>query len=449
MSKQVISLQSKLVKSSVLSSVLAGGLALILLLAVASYQTMQVHDEIMDEIADMLLRADLRDHAGNQVDELSEQFHIAYQLGLDDLILTTSEDEQDIPPLHLPQLAVASEHGFSFHWQDGQIWRNYVAEEDGLHVIVVQPIKYRFKEIAATSLGYAAILLLLWLLQWAIVHFMIGRQFKRIQQLSQQIAEKNQHDLTPIIPTQPELKELQPMLQQLNKLLGRVEQSLIAEQRFTADASHELRSPLSAIQLRLQVLKRKYQQQPELAQDLEQIQRDVNRGTQVLENLLLLARLDPTDAVSLNKSTVSIADLVQEVLQSLTPFIQEKAIQIHLDVQEIQVQGNPELLFSCLRNLIDNAVRYTAPQGRIWIEAKPYELMQEICIADNGQAVTDEVLARLGERFYRALGSKTQGSGLGLSICKKIIELHAGKIEFSRAEQGGLKVRILLPKAQL
>lgn len=449
MSKQVISLQSKLVKSSVLSSVLAGGLALILLLAVASYQTMQVHDEIMDEIADMLLRADLRDHAGNQVDELSEQFHITYQLGLDDLILTTSEDEQDIPPLHLPQLAVASEHGFSFHWQDGQIWRNYVAEEDGLHVIVVQPIKYRFKEIAATSLGYAAILLLLWLLQWAIVHFMIGRQFKQIQQLSQQIAEKNQHDLTPIIPTQPELKELQPMLQQLNKLLGRVEQSLIAEQRFTADASHELRSPLSAIQLRLQVLKRKYQQQPELAQDLEQIQRDVNRGTQVLENLLLLARLDPTDAVSLNKSTVSIADLVQEVLQSLTPFIQEKAIQIHLDVQEIQVQGNPELLFSCLRNLIDNAVRYTAPQGRIWIEAKPYELMQEICIADNGQAVTDEVLARLGERFYRALGSKTQGSGLGLSICKKIIELHAGKIEFSRAEQGGLKVRILLPKAQL
>ena len=132
---------------------------------------------------------------------------------------------------------MASEHGFSFHWQDGQIWRNYVVEEDGLHVIVVQPIKYRFKEIAATSLGYATILLLLWLLQWAIVHFMIGRQFKRIQQLSQQIAEKNQHDLTPIIPTQPELKELQPMLQQLNKLLGRVEQSLIAEQRFTADAA--------------------------------------------------------------------------------------------------------------------------------------------------------------------------------------------------------------------
>ena len=71
--------------------------------------------------------------------------------------------------------------------------------------------------------------------------------------------------------------------------MGRVEQSLIAEQRFTADASHELRSPLSAIQLRLQVLKRKYQHQPELAQDLEQIQRDVSRGTQVLENLLLLA----------------------------------------------------------------------------------------------------------------------------------------------------------------
>ena len=186
--------------------------------------------------------------------------------------------------------------------------------------------------------------------------------------------------------------------------MGRVEQSLIAEQRFTADVSHELRSPLSAIQLRLQVLKRKYQHQPELAQDLEQIQRDVSRGTQVLENLLLLARLDLTDAASLNKSTVSIADLIQEVLQSLTPFIQEKAIQVHLDGQEIQVQGNPEFLFSCLRNLIDNAMRYADPHGRIWIEAKPQELMQEICIADNGQAVTDEVLTRLGERLLPRFG---------------------------------------------
>lgn len=446
MSQHTVSLQSKLVKSSVLSSVLAGSLALILLLAVASYQTMQVHDEIMDEIADMLLRADLRDHAGNQVDELSEQFHIGYQLTLDDLILTTSEDEDDLSQLNLPQLVQTSTDSFSFHWHDAQIWRSYIAQEDGLQVIVTQPLKYRFKEIAATSLGYAAILLVLWLLQWAIVHFMIGRQFKRIQQLSQQIAAKNQHDLSAIVPSQPELKELQPMVQQLNKLLSRVEQSLIAEQRFTADASHELRSPLSAIQMRLQVLKRKYQQQPELALDLEQIQRDVSRGTQVLENLLLLARLDPTDEQSLNKSAVSVQTLMDEVLQSLAPFIQEKNMHVQLDIQPIQVLGNAELLFSCLRNLVDNAVRYAARQGTIWIKTKTHEFTQEICIADNGQTVTNEVLARLGERFYRALGSKTQGSGLGLSICKKIIELHAGKIEFARAEQGGLQVRIVLPK---
>ena len=119
---------------------------------------------------------------------------------------------------------------------------------------------------------------------------------------------------------------------------------------------------------------------------------------------------------------------------------------VQLDIQTIQVLGNAELLFSCLRNLVDNAVRYAAPQGTIWIKTKTHEFTQEICIADNGQTVTNEVLARLGERFYRALGSKTQGSGLGLSICKKIIELHAGKIEFARAEQGGLQVRIVLPK---
>ena len=94
---------------------------------------------------------------------------------------------------------------------------------------------------------------------------------------------------------------MQPIIRQLNAMLSRLEKSLAAEQRFTADASHELRSPLSAIQMRLQVLKRKYQEDAQLRQALQMIQNDVNRGTQILENLLLLARLDPEHAEQLPK----------------------------------------------------------------------------------------------------------------------------------------------------
>ena len=150
------------------------------------------------------------------------------------------------------------------------------------------------------------------------------------------------------------------MVWQLNQLLERLKQSLVAEQRFTADASHELRSPLSAIQMRLQVLKRKY---PDLAQDLVSIQNDVSRGTQVLENLLLLARLDPTNTSQLPKTEIDVQLVVKEVIQALQPFALEKNIQIQTELSpDLYIMANEKLIFSCLRNLVDNAIRY-AEQG--------------------------------------------------------------------------------------
>lgn len=263
--------------------------------------------------------------------------------------------------------------------------------------------------------------------------------------MSAQIAKKHVQDLSPVQNTQPELLELQPMVQQLNRLLSRLEHSLEAEQRFTSDASHELRSPLSAIQMRLQVLKRKYQDQPQLGEDLAQIQRDVNRGTQVLENLLLLARLDPAHLQELPKAEVDLQKLVLDVLEALAPFSLEKQIKPRLQLQPAIIQANLELLYTCIRNLIDNAIRYATLQGEVVVSINCGAEQVELCIENNGQAVSDEVLQRLGERFYRALGTQTQGSGLGISICKKIISLHQGQLHFSRSALGGLLVKLSLP----
>jgi len=286
---------------------------------------------------------------------------------------------------------------------------------------------------------------LLWLVQWLILHFSVKRQFKAVHQLSREISAKNAEDLTLIQQQIPELKELQPIVWQLNQLLQRLEQSLLAEQRFTADASHELRSPLSAIQMRLQVLKRKY---PELEQDLASIQNDVNRGTQVLENLLLLARLDPANSSQLPKSNVDLKMVTNDALQALQPFAAEKNIQIQTQlVENLVMVANEKLIFSCIRNVLDNAIRYAQKEGHVFIHLQqkyPYIILS---IEDDGLGVSDEILARLGERFYRALGTKTQGSGLGLSICQKIMQLHAGKIHFSKSEYGGLKVELLFPSA--
>lgn len=441
--RKTVSLQTKLIKTSLFSSILTGLLALLLFVLISLYQTMQVQDQIMDEIADMLLISDITTHSGQQVDELSDEFDIQYQLKDQQQILTESKEF----PLEQQnsKLQMQTSNGYRYIWQDQQLWRMYSAEDAELKmsVTMLQPVGERFKELAQNVMGCSLILILLWFIQWLILHFAVKRQFKVIQQLSKNIAEKNADDLAPIQQQVPELKELQPMVLQLNQLLQRLKQSLLAEQRFTADASHELRSPLSAIQMRLQVLKRKY---PDLNQDLASIQNDVSRGTQVLENLLLLARLDPTNTNQLPKIDVNLQAIVSDVIQALQPFALEKNIQITTQIaDDLSILANEKLIFTCMRNLVDNAIRYAGQGGHVFIDVQQRQQNVVITIADDGQALTEEVLQRLGERFYRALGTKTQGSGLGLSICQKIMQLHAGKIHFSKSVYGGLQVTLQLP----
>lgn len=439
----VISLQRKLVKNSVLSSVFAGLMAFFLLLILSVYQTMTLHDEIMDEVSDILLISDISSGSGRQVDELSHEFQIEYQLHLDQLELSTSDGFES-------SVINAYQHfqknGYDFMWYDQQLWRTYVSTDElgELKTFVAQPLKIRFIDIFKSTGLYLLVLVLVWLIQWMLVHFLIKKQFKSIQRLSQKISQKNAKDLNPIIEENTML-ELQPMVNQLNHMLVRLEQSLAAEQRFTADASHELRSPLSAIRMRLQLLQRKYKDEPAFTQEIMVIQQDLDRGVNVLENLLLLARLDPSQADDLPRQNVEMESLIADVLTLLQILSNEKNIEWQLDLDNVQLSANRELLFSCIRNLVDNAIRYLEPNGKIKITLIQQKEYLDLFVEDDGKQLNDEVLQRMGERFYRALGTKTKGSGLGLSICKKIVQLHGGNIDFTRSDLGGLKVSIQLP----
>lgn len=428
--KKTVSLQTKLIHSSVWSSVLAGLISLIILTGLLFYHTMELHDDLMEEIADILVVSDISLQQGAQIDELSDEFSIGYQLSNDHYILTHS-DEFNLT-------YVSSTYDFSFFWADHTIWRSYVADKNGMRVMLYQPISVRIEDLAESLGIFCAVLVLLWLLQWGLVRYVIQGQFKRLKQLSLHISEKNAQDLSPIQQTEPEFYELQPIITQLNKLFSRLDQALTAEQRFTADASHELRSPLSAIQMRLQVLQRKYQQHPNLTQDLNPIYTDVARSTQILENLLLLARLDPSETQDLPKTHFEFKGLMNDVVHALTPFIEEKNIRIEQHVEHIKIYANRELIFTCVRNLLDNAVRYATAASVVHIHFEHSCLR----VVNDGALVSPEVIAHLGERFYRALGTQTQGSGLGISICKKIIALHDGHLNFQAREQGGLIVKV-------
>ena len=440
--KAPISLQSRLIQHAMFSSILAGFLAWLLLLGISSYQAIDLHDDLMEEISELLL-GDVNQAKNTQVDEISEQFDIQYALLLNQQVLTTSIDDELIN-----EIPVAQKNGFHFDYENGHFIRILIAEDQGLKVKVVQPLSVRFDELWQTTLGFGGILFILWILQWLILRFAIKRQLRPLNKISREIGSKSALDLSPIQSPDPEITELQPIVRQLNAMLSRLEKSLAAEQRFTADASHELRSPLSAIQMRLQVLKRKYQEDAQLRQALQLIQNDVNRGTQILENLLLLARLDPEHAEQLPKQQVNLKVLVQEVLQALQPFAQEKEIHWNLKLEDAVIEANAELIFSCIRNLVDNAIRYTPMQGQVEIRTIVEGQNLQLMIENSGEGIQEEVVQRLGERFYRALGTRTQGSGLGLSICQKIMQLHTAKIDCAPSGLGGLKVSLIFQSEQ-
>ncbi|MBJ9704044.1 sensor histidine kinase [Acinetobacter calcoaceticus] len=439
------SLQSQLVKTTMWSSVVVGLLALSLLTIFSVYHNMSVQDEIMDEISDTLLVSDLSQHSMKQFDELSDEFDIQYELLSSGQLLTHSHSYQH----ELFEQGNLSE-GFSYFWFDGQLWRSLAAQQDDsqLQVEVFQPMSTRIEEVLKALAGYSGLMVLFWLLQWVIVSWRTEQQLAALNLLSKRIAQKTASNLEPI--QDPDvITEIQPVIDALNQLLARLQRALVAEQRFTADASHELRSPLSAIQMRLQVLQRKYQQVPELHQDFERIQEDVSRSTKILENLLLLARLEPNEAEQpqLPKTIIDLNYLLARVIETVTLDAQAKQMLIETNTlsTETKTLANEELLFIAFRNLFDNAIRYSPTLGSIHVEISQDEQQIKVAIEDTGNGVDDEVLQRLGQRFFRVLGTQQQGSGLGISITRKIIELHNGELHFMHAEQGGLRVEVNLP----
>ncbi|WP_151766954.1 sensor histidine kinase [Acinetobacter oleivorans] len=439
------SLQSQLVKTTMWSSVVVGLVALSLLTIFSVYHNMSVQDEIMDEISDTLLVSDLSKHSMKQFDQLSDEFDIQYELLSSGQLLTHSHSYQH----ELFEQGKLSE-GFSYFWFDGQLWRSLAAQQEDsqLEVEVFQPMNTRIEEVLKALAGYSGLMVLFWLLQWVIVSWRTEQQLAALNLLSIRIAQKTASNLEPI--QDPDvITEIQPVIDALNQLLARLQRALVAEQRFTADASHELRSPLSAIQMRLQVLQRKYQHVPELHQDFERIQEDVSRSTKVLENLLLLARLEPNEAEQpqLPKTVIDLNYLLARVIETVTLDANAKQMLIETNTlsTETKTFANEELLFIAFRNLFDNAIRYSPNLGSIHVEISQDEQQIKVAIEDTGNGVDDEVLQRLGQRFFRVLGTQQQGSGLGISITRKIIELHNGELHFMHAEQGGLRVEVSLP----
>ena len=237
-------------------------------------------------------------------------------------------------------------------------------------------------------------------------------------------------------------REIEPLMTELNRLFGRIEEALQRERRLTADAAHELRTPLAVLSTQAQVARRA---SSDAARDeaLDSLVAGAGRAARLIEQMLTLARLE-SGQVEGAMQRVGLRSLAREALAELAPRALEKNLDVALeDGPSAETHGDPGLIAVLLRNLVDNAVRYTPAGGRVRVAVRtPAELE----VLDSGPGVPAAELPRLGERFHRLAPQGEGGSGLGLSIVLRIAELHRARVRFAPGPGGtGLAVRVAFP----
>jgi len=217
------------------------------------------------------------------------------------------------------------------------------------------------------------------------------------------------------------------------------------ERRFTSDAAHELRSPLAGLRIQTEIAQMTIDDSAEHQKALQNITGSIDRIAQLIEQLLTLSRLENLTQLD-QLEAIDWRILIENNVAQLYAQAEAKRSEIIVNLQsEPQKQlGKPLLLNLILRNVLDNAISYTQAESRIYVTLTAESLIVE----DNGQGVSDEDLAKLGQPFYRPVDRPVQsdkdakGSGLGISIIKRIVELHGFSMQLTRSEKGGLKVEI-------
>ena len=265
----------------------------------------------------------------------------------------------------------------------------------------------------------------------------VGSGLRPLSEVRAQLARRSAADLAPL-ETARAPAEIEPLLAELNRLFGRIEQAMGRERRLTADAAHELRTPLAVLSTQAQVARRALDDASR-NEALDALVDGAERAARLIEQMLTLARLESGQTAA--TASLELREIVRAAMAEVASRALAKGIEMELaDGPPVWLEGHAALLGVLARNLIDNAVRYTQPGGRVQAAVRPGPMLE---IRDNGPGVPAGELSRLGERFHRLAGQNESGSGLGLSIVLRIAELHGARVNFAPAEPGrGLAVSV-------
>ncbi len=345
------------------------------------------------------------------------------------------------------QLLKVDAPGYSTQNLDGYDWRLFrLDNQDGsLFCVTAERIDVRndliYKISSDLIMLFVSLLIVLALVIW----FAIGSGLAPLHLLAEQIQRRNVDNLREVdiknVPT-----EVRAIVKSLNQLFRRLSEALTRERHITSDAAHELRTPLAAVKLHAE-LALSAADAEEKDRSLQFVLESVNRSSHLVNQLLRLARLEP-QAIAQQHRPVNLAQLVKELAHEHSEQAQAKQIALQTDItgDGCAISGDEDALRLLLRNLLDNAISYTQPGGRVRVSLHLHRSQACLVVQDNGPGIPPESRERIFERFYRVENHEKPGCGIGMAIVARVVELHHASIELSDPPDGsGLVVTVCFP----
>ncbi|MCR8960394.1 ATP-binding protein [Variovorax sp. S2] len=412
--------------------------------AVVAYRTVlkeadDIFDYHMQQMA-LSLRAGLPPSAAvGGIGSGEQNFEFVVQVWTADGVRIFESAEQAA----LPQLAVL---GFADVRARGTTYRVFSMQTSGLVIQVAQDMAARRNMAGALALRTIAPVALMAPLLMLIVWWVVSLSLAPVARVRTQVASRQADDLS-AVSEEGLPDEVRPLVQELNLLFDRVRHAFDAQKHFVADAAHELRSPLAALKLQVQGLQRA----PDAsARDVavSRLVAGIDRATRLVEQMLALARHEASMAAGAKPEPVDLAETARLAISDTVAAAQSRRIDIgisHADDAAV-VNGQPEALRMLLRNLVDNAVKYTPEGGRVDVGIAAQGGGVELSVDDSGPGLPEQERERVLDRFYRSGEPQAPGSGLGLAIVKSVADLHGATVALSTSPGlGGLRVLVRFP----
>lgn len=366
--------------------------------------------------------------------EGEEEFYVRV-LAKDGAVLYVSHPEAKVP---LP-----STIGFSTQKYQSKQWRFFVVKVKQETIQVAQSLRLRKDTIKETAISLMASQLLFIPVLVLLIFFAIRKALSPLSALTSEIRRRESLDLKPFsddkIPT-----EIKPLVRSLNIFMAKVSDMVGVLKRFTSDAAHELRTPITALKLQVTLIEQATSDvEREVA--IQNLKTGINRSEQLVSQLLTLARIEPNSQAK-EVQHINMLNLIKECIEGLLPLAHEKSIDLGMNTsEEFVISGIRQEIAILINNIVDNAIRYTPINGKVDISLFSDSQNIILEVNDSGIGIATHEFERVFERFYRGENKNISGSGLGLSIVKEIAAQHGANIELSNHNSGlSFKVRFII-----